>query len=61
MTICQNPDVVKPEPPRSVTARLPWHHNPGIDDRADAENYPILMRHWPGIPAPATEAERVAA
>lgn len=41
----------KPEPPRPVTARLPWHHNPGIDDRADAENYPILMRHWPRFPA----------
>ena len=49
------------EPPRPLTARLPWHHNPGTDNHVDVQHFPILSVHWPNFPAPATEAERVAA
>ena len=61
MNICPNPHAIKPNPSRPLTARLPWHHNPGTDDRADADHYPILSLHWPNFPAPVTEVERTAA
>ncbi len=61
MKVISSKHFVKPEPSRSVMALVSGRHNPGGDDHADAEHYPILSLHWPNFPALATEAERTAA
>ncbi len=59
--IAPHPISHNPEPPHPLMARLLGCHNPGTDDRAEADHYPILSLHWPNFQAPVTEAERTAA
>ena len=54
----------KPEPPRPLTARLPWHHNPGTRQDQDLPRglnpaqHPIICRHFYDLEV--QEAERAA-
>ena len=61
MTLWQNPHVVKPDPPRPITASLPERRNEGTDGVLGDGDHPILSRHWPNFPASVSEAERMVA